>query len=375
MPNGSYLKTYQITLTALSPVHIGGGEKINKKEYIYDKQKDVIYYPKMRDLIGALKKRGLIESYERFLKGAQNDLFTFLVEKNNIDSAAWRGEPISVSDITDTKDKPFNEINTFIKDAYGMPYIPGSSIKGAFRAVILIEAARRARRNGKVFTLPDPKSKKPPREAKAVESTLLNVLGRKAGKKDDAVNDCLAAFRFSDSKPINRSALTICRKIDLPVSSKNSEPKKLPTFRECLKPQTKITLTVTVDTALLEKTPYADIFEQNGAKFLNLLASFNKEYQRAFRSYFNTANILPLGTANALYIGGGTGFLTKTMLLGITDDKTRLNYTAEYLNGRFYKHKHLSGKTSGVSPHILKITEYNGKMYEMGKCGAEIIDI
>ena len=30
------------------------------------------------------------------------------------------------------------EINTFIKDAYGMPYVPGSSIKGMFRTALIV---------------------------------------------------------------------------------------------------------------------------------------------------------------------------------------------------------------------------------------------
>lgn len=30
-----------------------------------------------------------------------------------------------------------NDLNTFVKDAFGRPYIPGSSLKGALRTAIL----------------------------------------------------------------------------------------------------------------------------------------------------------------------------------------------------------------------------------------------
>ena len=37
------------------------------------------------------------------------------------------------------------------------------------------------------------------------------------------------------------------------------------------------------------------------------------------------------------------------------------------------KHNHKEDKSRGVSPHTLKITKCQGKMYEFGKCALKII--
>jgi len=362
----SYLKTYTITLTALSPVHIGSGEKIGKKEYIFDKQTNEVHYPDSVRLFSALKSKGI----DDFLLKDGGDLYGFL-NRNGIDYRQFIKETVTMQG---GADYTFNEIHTFIKDAYGLPYIPGSSIKGAFRTVILNSEAKKARLNGKNYTLPDVRFiRKFPRETKDIETELLNTLNRKENRQSDAVNDVMAAFRFSDSQPISRDMLTICRKIDQPFAkSKKCEPKKLPTYRECLKPETEIKLTLTVDTKLLSGKKYADLFENGGAKFIKCLKDFNALYDQEYLVNFDE---LSPNYDDAIYLGGGTGFLTKTVLLGAVDKAKRLRFTSEYLNKRFNKHRHDEDMALGVSPRMLKIAVFGGRLFEMGKCKVEITEI
>ena len=49
-----YLKRYDISLTAKSPLHIGSGEKKGNKEYIYDRRRAVIYYPNLHNMLNEL---------------------------------------------------------------------------------------------------------------------------------------------------------------------------------------------------------------------------------------------------------------------------------------------------------------------------------
>jgi len=361
----SYLKTYTITLTALSPVHIGSGEKIGKKEYIYDKQTNEVHYPDSARLFSVLKSKGI----EDFLLKGGGDLYGFL-NRNGIDYRQFKRETVTMQGGVDYT---FNEIHTFIKDAYGLPYIPGSSIKGAFRTVILNRETQKARLNGKNYTLPDVKFiRRFPREAKDIETELLNTLNRKENRQNDAVNDVMSAFRFGDSQPISRDMLTICRKIDQPFAkNKKCEPKKLPTYRECLKPGTEIKLSLTVDTELLSGKKYADLFENGGAKFVECLKDFNVLYEDEYLVNFD--EVSPYYD-NAVYLGGGTGFLTKTVLLGAVDKTKRLRFTSEYLNIRFNKHRHGDDIVLGVSPRMLKITEFDRRRFEMGKCAVRIVD-
>ncbi|MCL2217993.1 MAG: type III-A CRISPR-associated RAMP protein Csm5 [Defluviitaleaceae bacterium] len=354
----NHLKQYRMTLKTMSPIHIGSGETIGKREYIYDKREQNVYFPDLHKIINALKKHSLLGEYEKFLLGKPGDLFRFLTD-NRVNWKTWCDKPISVRGVADEQ---FNQISTFVKDPYGYPYVPGSSLKGAFRTIALCHEARRRRLDPR---LPEPRTmRKNPREAKDIEASLLNILERNEKKKSNAVNDIMAAYRFSDSKPISRDALAICRKIDCPTAGKNRDPKSLPTFRECIIPGTLITLTLTIDTALLRgKRQLPD--------FLELLADFNAAYYEGFQKFFPQTEP---NSSNTIYLGGGTGFLTKTMLLGLPSGK-RLNFTAGYLDKTFRKHKHHEDIRLGVSPHTLKLTEYYGNLYEMGMCEVDIKEV
>ena len=378
----NYLKRYRVTLNTLLPVHIGSGEVIGKKEFIFDKKNSNIYYPDTHGMIGALKRKGLLEEYERFLLGGFGDLYTFLTS-NAIPYGEWSGAPISVRGIVDYK---FNVINTFVKDPYGLPYIPGSSIKGAIRNIILVHEAWRRRESGApVDTRLNPTGSRYDmnREAARIEAELLNVLHRNKGNKFEAVNDIMAAFRFGDSDPVGREELTICRKIDGPAVALNRAPNRLSTYRECIKPGVKITLSLTVDTELLSNLSFSNVFEQKKFKMMDgtektmpvILAkifNFNRIYTKDFQKYFSEIDYLE---PDVLYLGGGTGFMTKTMLLGLLDNRKRLDFTSRYLSNRFRKHKHDEDKNIGVSPHTIKLTEYNGRLSEMGKCAFDVAEV
>ncbi|MCL2020038.1 MAG: type III-A CRISPR-associated RAMP protein Csm5 [Oscillospiraceae bacterium] len=368
----SYLRTYRIKLKTLSPVHIGGGVKVGKKEYIYDKARQLVYFPNTVKLIEALKSRSLLAEYEAFILGRQGDLHRFLLE-NGVEYGGFSGEAISVKGVTDER---FNEIHTFIKDAYGEPYIPGSSLKGAFRTVILNDMAYNERNNKSLFSLPRPNNGRynkfdSLRANKSNEQKLLNVLGRN-NNSGNAVNDIMAAFRFSDSEPVSRNALTICRKIDLSIQG-NENP--ISTFRECIKPDVEIKFSLTVDSKLTQKTVLSDLFEigkGGSSRFMQMLDCFNNDYFNEFERFFEeVAPFYP----NMLFIGGGVGFLNKTMLLGMLEKEKRLDFTADFLTKAFRNGHHEADKKLGVSPHMLKTTMYNGNRYEIGQCLLEIEEI
>ena len=378
-----HLKRYRITLNVLSPVHIGSGEIIGKKEYIYDKRKGLIYYPDIHRMIHVLKEKKLLDAYESFILGGNNDLHKFL-NNHHIDFYPWAGAPINVMGETDYK---FNQINAFIKDPYGLPYVPGSSIKGAFRNIVLIHEARRRREGGASVEVsrlnPVGNRRDIEREADRIEIELLNILNRNEDNKNSATNDVMAAFRFSDSEPVDRGTIIICSKIDGLPNSLNRGQNKISAYKECIKPGTIVKLMLTVDIGMLKSNKYSDMFAQRKFKvqnsdggelliFLELLNNFNSTYTKEYRANFSgITSFLP----NTIYLGGGTGFLTKTMLLGLYDSKARLDFTSRLLSERFKNHRHKDDKELGVSPHMIKLTEYNGEIYEMGMCALEIMEV
>ena len=371
----SHLKRYRLKITTLSPVHIGSGTVIHKKEYINDRRN--VYYPNLREMTRALRERGSLADYESFLFAREGDLARFLTDQR-INWQSFSGKPVSVRGVVDNKDR-FNEINTFIKDPYGLPYVPGTSVKGAFRTIMLHNEAWTRRKNGENFGVLDGKD---PRGAKQkgseIEKKLLYTLRRNERIPNHAANDMMSAFRFGDSEPISRDAIIICRKVDLVknVSKKlgnfgELRLSKLPTFRECLKPGTIINLTVTVDESLLHNSKHASLAADFSARFKEALKNFNTDYDYEFRSMF----VDDSSAENTIFLGCGTGFIAKTILLGLFETEQWVKFSADYLDGKFRKHGHLQDKKLGVSPRALKLTEFQAKEYEMGKCLVEITEM
>lgn len=146
------------------------------------------------------------------------------------------------------KKQSVNELQLFIKDPYGNPYIPGSSIKGVLRTAILakkikeekyfsfsiIEKIRDFRGNPKSFLNS---------ENEDVQRILLHS---KKGmeKQNDMVNDCMSGIRISDSNAVPVNCLTICQKIDRRI---DGNIKTLPLMRECIKPNVEFEFQLSID--------------------------------------------------------------------------------------------------------------------------------
>ena len=63
----NYIKRYKIKLKTLSPVFIGSGKEINKKEYVYYRDSQEVYIPDMNRLFHDILDRNLDDEYQQYL--------------------------------------------------------------------------------------------------------------------------------------------------------------------------------------------------------------------------------------------------------------------------------------------------------------------
>ena len=132
-----HLERLNITLRSLSPVFIGSGERLSKKEYIFDPHKGMIYFPDFPRLVAFLKSRSLLPAYQDYLLQARNNDFRSFLEQNRITESDYPSFVSYSIEAGEAARAPnFREVLTFIKDARGLPYIPGSSVKGAIRTAL-----------------------------------------------------------------------------------------------------------------------------------------------------------------------------------------------------------------------------------------------
>lgn len=322
---------FEFTLYTLAPVHIGCGESISKKEMVYEK--GVYHYLDMGKLyldiesMGSKKVQKFTnymlnnnrESLLKFLKDERINYQKYVVEK--------RKEYIFSTQNSD-KGKVKN-IEKMVSDAYGNPYIPGSSLKGAIRTILVNE----------VF--------------KTDDNSIINA--RYVENISDG-HDLFNQIRVSDSLPIKKDKLVIAQKID--YNKFKSEENPINLYRESIAPLNIITFNITCTSVYA-----AQLIRQ----LPELAKKHYEHYFQHFLSEFSKTYIGKNPGLSTIYIGGGTGFWTKT-----------------YINKANPSRHKRGGRTRMVEKGVLKLTKSikenrlinnDEQLFEMGLCAFKIKEI
>ncbi len=135
MNNHTIRAGYQCNLKTLTPVHVGSGEKL-VENFDFFRQNNKIYVIKSSKMFAAVEKLGADKIME----------FTKAVENGDI--VAWfqrlgiHLNKIASYSFNFLEKKTPREIHAHLRDAFGNPLIPGSSLKGALRTAIIRKLAK-----------------------------------------------------------------------------------------------------------------------------------------------------------------------------------------------------------------------------------------
>lgn len=362
-----YLKHYRVKIHALSPIHVGSGEKIGKKEYIYMPWNHRVIIPNVEKMYMNLQKKGLEKEFINFMldsrvKGPSLSQWMRQHDFRGEDYEKWKIYEMDAGEafLAKPQERP-KEIASCIKDAYGLPYIPGSSVKGMFRTAIIaweIHKKPDKYRNikgeiEKNSALRSNRKQCLAKEMTRLEQQILYTLDRDEKKAGNAVNDNLSGLHVGDSEPISLDQLTLCQKIDYTLEGAE---KPLPLLRETLIPGTEICMEVSIDQTVC---PYQmeDIIEA--------LDYFQNVCYKYFYSRFKRGT----KERHVVWLGGGCGFLSKTILyplFGVDAVKIVDNVFKNTLSKSYSLHKHTRDCSLQLAPHVCKCTRYQGKLYDMG---------
>lgn len=361
-----FLKCYKVKIRVLSPIYVGSGEKIGKKEYIYMPWNHRVIIPDVDKMYADIRARGWEKEFTDFLMDSRNGqmpLSTWLAQKKLTaeDYNSWKKYEMDAGEAFVDKTSRPKDIDAFVKDAYGMPYVPGSTIKGMLRTILLVweiqknpddfrqicqeikagSQKRAGRKDGMQ------------KEVSRLEQQILYTLSRDEKKQQNAVNDCLSGLHVGDSAPIELNQLTLSQKIDYTLDGKQ---KPLPLLRETLIPGTEISFDVSIDTQLCDYD-MDDIIEAA------------QVFQQVCNKYFYERFHRTIKDENAVFLGGGCGFLSKTVLYALFGQEAVYIVDRIFKNtlGRQYDvHKHHKDIGLKIAPHVCKCTKYKGELYDMG---------
>lgn len=329
-------RTFQFNLLAMAPIHTGSGDKYTSREFIYED--GYFYFPDMGKFYNRMVEKGYDQKFEHFLQerkssASNNRLISFL-EDNRISDRDFGGYSIKETGFEteknniDSKLGTINEVSKFMRDAFGNPYIPGSSLKGAIRTILM-------------NTNPDWNNKNVVKDKK--ENKSLIPWGAKKGQE---FNDLFNAIRVSDSESFNNEQIILVQKWD--YSAKSLTAKPLPLYREAIAPLTKINFTITTTTK-----EAGILIEELGQR----AQAFYKEYKNFFLSDFPENKIQP-NLQYPIYLGAGSGAWTKTLF--------------EQADGILQK-RYSRMKTKMVGKGVLKLTKAPDKSIKTNKGERKLI--
>lgn len=369
-----HLERREVTLRTLGPLFIGSGEGYTKKEYIFDAEKRLIHFPDLPQLITFLKERNLLNQYQTFLlQVGKRDLATFLKE-NGITPNSYTPFIEYTIDAGEAAQNPdFREVRTFIKDPYGLPYIPGSSLKGAVRTAIAAQLIKSGDYNWARRNIDNADNNASPRNYLKRENTnlerhLFNQLEHKDRNGEiihHAVNDFMQGIRISDSQPLALDTLTLVGKHE---RKPDGTIRLLPIFRECIKPGREAKLYITLDIPALKKVGV------NMDTIENALHNFADAHYEVFEQHFAELPEDADTTANLgvdIILGGGAGFVSKTLMYNLYNKhEVAIAKVSDIMKKQFPpNHGHNKNVSHyKVAPHILKTALYKGQYYQMGRC-------
>jgi CRISPR-associated protein Csm5 len=371
----NHLAKYRLVLTVRSPVFIGSGLEVTKKEYYFDRRGKQVHILNLEKFIRLIVDKGLLDAYENFiLRGAYNVYLDGFFRDHNVSRTeieAVTDYKINSADAL-TPEHSLKGIKLFMRDSSRQPYIPGSSLKGALRTAILVKMllddnGQRERNAGSFLSairgLQTGSRNYAKQATEQAEENYINTLGLNRLRPADAVNSIMRGISVSDSLPVrDKDAMILCGKRDLSVSGL---VKPLNVVRECLKPGVKVFFDLSLDSSIPSGIDLNYIKEAVRAFGTYYAGNFDRRFKKP-------ADAVAENYRDALILGGGAGFFSKTFVYELLGKTEGLKFVSNYMKGQFPRHKHEKDLETGISPHRLKYTVYRNQSWHFGICGVEI---
>ena len=406
--NSKQFETAKMCLKVVTPINIADGIVLGAKDYLYDSRRQKVFFLNLHQWHMFIYKHMLLEKYESYLanfRDKQSLLEWLQMQGYDIDdvrTVITSEAQATVNLMDNEKKKTLNDINRHIQQPDGSLYVPGSSIKGVFRTAILYKLLQKRqdikskywcyikqqvdiiktlleeeRKPRELQIMPysvikkkkDQAAKEIDKLTASLESELLHTLRLKDDKErnisnKNAVCSAMRGLQVSDTYASRNMQTAILQKVDGGFDKfDKASPKKLPIFRECMLPKAELFFDVKIEKAVMSTigiNTVDDLLKATHSFFAAvtdlLQQAFEKEYQEAFQGV----------AAGNMFLGGNTGFLSKTLLAMLAPDKDTAKNTIKVLLDKSFKnHKHLL-RDKVIAPRTLKCTNYNGKLMLMG---------
>ena len=362
----------KMKLEVLTPLHIGGADyksKLDKKEYIFDKDKKTLTLIDNEKFIAFLIKKNLFEKYIAYIENNVNakvmvqnrniNLLNFL-KANNIDKDIQdfrKKAPIKL----DMNIENMNDIKLMLRDVQGKPYIPGTSIKGALINLLLVDYIIKNREKfskEKRIILSECKKINDDRSIRGLKNDIKKIVNQIEKSIIYSDNKSLEKSKkfgisVSDSYSYSNTRTNFYQDIDEKRTNKPGEDKSrpMPVAREYIIANSIFDFDITLD---------IDLLEESKLKIKNI-DDLIDSIENAMSYLIDVLEDKNSPRTENLVLGANTGFLQKTIVYALfEDEKERLEVVKKLLhkNQKNVIGNHLNDK---FAPRVLNRIKINNK--------------
>lgn len=368
----SNIVKYKMNLEVLTPLHISGADyksRLGKKEYVFNKEEKTLTLIDNEKFVGFLIKKNLFDKYISYIENSVNakvmiqnrniNLLNFL-KANNIDKdikECRKKAPIKV----DMNIENMNDIKLMTRNVLGKPYIQGSSIKGALVNFLLVDYIINNRNEflkEKKEILSECRRANDDRSVKNLKNEIKKIISRIEkfiiyGDNKELEKSKKFGISISDSYNYYDTRTNFYQDIDEKRNAKteNEKNKTIPVVREYIMVNSKFDFDITLDMDLLKESELKiknindliNSLENSVAYLINILEDKNSP---------RTENLI---------LGANTGFLQKTVVYALFEDKEERLEVIKKLLHKSSKNaigNHLNDK---FAPRVLNRIKMGGK--------------
>ena len=333
----------KMKLEVLTPLHIGGADyksKLDKKEYIFDKDKKTLTLIDNEKFIAFLIKKNLFEKYIAYIENNVNakvmvqnrniNLLNFL-KANNIDKDIQdfrKKAPIKL----DMNIENMNDIKLMLRDVQGKPYIPGTSIKGALINLLLVDYIIKNREKfskEKRIILSECKKTNDDRSIRGLKNDIKKIVNQIEKSIIYSDNKSLEKSKkfgisVSDSYSYSNTRTNFYQDIDEKRTNKSGEDKSrpMPVAREYIIANSIFDFDITLD---------IDLLEESKLKIKNI-DDLIDSIENAMSYLIDVLEDKNSPRTENLVLGANTGFLQKTIVYALFEDGISFSWIS---NGKY----------------------------------------
>lgn len=370
-------KTYE--LTCISPIHIGNGELLKQYEYIFtkDRNQQRIYFLDKAKWMTFLVRHDLIDDYAQSVFSGRMNLYGWLQSQRIGSLSAIIREVCNASAdvyLVRERQQRVNDISRQVKTPNGVPYIPGSTLKGAIRSAILFHDIRQHPEAylpfwNRIKAAMEAGNRRQMRDlAQNIERQAFTRLKQQKNRPDDALQSVMKGLAVSDAMLVGHERDTvILQKYD--VSSIRREGLKghpLALFRECIPAGRKFRFSMTLDkdiARLIGITSLDDVWQWVRDYLAFGLAQEKGVFGHEYKGEFEESKLADIR------LGGGTGFLSKTVYYALAPNGEGRTVLANFFDDVLFTRRnchHHKTKDDRLTPRTLKLAWADNDRWILG---------